>query len=119
MIEAKRGMALLKIECVHTGMVLIDHVKDRRGRLLIPEGVVLGDGHLRAFRMWGITHVEVHGEEPSDGTDQPESWAIEAAEAELRDVFRHADIEHPFIAQLYRCATSRRAREHAKGARIG
>ena len=112
-------MALLKIEHVIPGMVLVDHVKDRRGRLLIPEGVVLEEGHLRSFRMWGINHVEVHGDEPAEADDQPEPWAIEAAEAELADVFRHADLEHPFIAQLYRCATSRLAREHAKEARFG
>ncbi len=112
-------MALLKIEHVQAGMVLLDHVKDRRGRLLIPEGVVLEEGHLRSFRMWGINHVEVLGEEPADAADQPEPWALEAAEAELADVFRHADLEHPFIDQLYQCATSRRAREHTKETRFG
>ncbi len=112
-------MALLKIEDIHSGMVLVDHVKDRRGRLLIPEGVVLEVGHLRSFRMWGVTHVEVDSEEPADAADQPEPWAIHAAEAELADVFRHADLEHPFIDQLYQCATSRRAREHAKETRFG
>lgn len=118
-IEARLCMALLMIENIRPGMVLADHVKDRRGRLLIPKGVVLEDGHLRSFRMWGISHVEVQGEEPADAVDQPEPWAIQAAQAELADVFRHTDLEHPFIAQLYQCATSRRASEHAKEAYLG
>ena len=89
-------------------MVLAADVKDRRGRLIMPSGTVITDRHLRSFKMWGVTHVEVDGE-ATGGTMELEPWAVEAAEAELDELFRNTDRHHPFVEQLFHHCRHRRA----------
>jgi len=93
-------MSLVKIDAIEPGCVLAAEVKDRRGRLLMPAGATLQEGHIRSFKMWGITHVDVEGGD-ADAITELEPWAREAAEAKLADLFLHADLEHPFIAALH------------------
>lgn len=91
-------------------MVLADDVEDRRGRLLLPSGVTLQDKHVRSFRMWGITHVSVDVDADGiEGQDRLEPWAMEAAEAELQELFRNAGVDHSFLQQLYDFCRGRRA----------
>lgn len=71
-------------------MVLAADVKDRRGRLIMPSGTTITDRHLRSFKMWGVTHVEVDSE-VTGGIMELELWALEAAEAELDEHFRNTD----------------------------
>ena len=93
-------------------MVLADDVHDRRGRLLMPSGVTLQDKHLRSFRMWGVTHVDVEVDGDAEGIggqDRLEPRAIEAAETELHELFRNAGLDHPLLHQLYDFCRCRRA----------
>ena len=106
----------ITLESAQPGMVLAGDVRDRRGRLLLPAGHELTPRALRIFRMWGVIELEVIGTGPADGAEPEEPIAparLEAARGRAEQLFLHADREHPLVAELFRLATLRLARQHA------
>ena len=101
-------MAHLRVDQVEADMVLAADLKDRRGRLIMPSGTTITARHLRSFKVWGVTQVEV-GSEAAGSIIELEPWAVEAAEAELDELFRNTDRDHPFVEQLFHYCRHRRA----------
>ena len=106
-------MGVCAVDNLHEGMVLNSDVHDRSGRLLLGHETVLVGKHLRMFRMWGVTEVDIAGgddplvaasEEVVDG--DPE--ALKAAEDVLRPLFRNANLSHPAMAELFRLCLLRK-----------
>jgi len=102
-------MGAINVEHVREGMELAADVTDRNGQLLAREGTVVSDSLLRLFKMWGVNTVEVVGEED---TAEAEGGALAPEirtehEEAARDLFRHADLEHPLTALLFRECTKR------------
>ena len=86
-------------------MVLASDVHDRSGRLVLGAGVVLGDKHVRALKMYGVTTVEIESEDE----DQQGSAAAavdpavaEAVRARLMHAFQLnvSHTNHPLITEL-------------------
>jgi len=44
-------------------MVLAADVQDRQGRILLKSGVELSEKHIRMLETWGITMIEIQGEQ--------------------------------------------------------
>ena len=85
-------MAQIAVDQVQAGMVLAAEVTDKRGRLLIPSGRTLDPKHVQALRMWGISRVEIEGDEPSGEAASdltPES--LEKAREVLTDRLRNLE----------------------------
>lgn len=106
----------LSTEDTRPGMIVAEDIRDRSGRLLIPAGVSLKEKHLRVLRIWGIPELNIRdpsGEaadpSPAHGEAewQPATDAQARAEAVLRQVFRHADLERPPMGTLFRLAVER------------
>lgn len=89
-------------------MILTADVLDQRGRLLVPSGKELSEKHVRALPAWGVTRLEVEGDDLETSTEV-ESWAMEQAEAELDSLFSRVNREHPLIAALHPICVARRA----------
>lgn len=109
-------MALVTVAQAQPGMVLSSAVEDQRGRLLIPAGNELGERHVKALQMWGVTHLEIEGEEPEGGTApdlDPETLAL--VETAIDEHLGDNDPDHPFVAALRRHAVQRRADSIAHG----
>lgn len=98
------------------GLTLQSDVKDRSGRMLLRSGAVIEPKHLKIFRTWGITEVEVTG---SGGTDtsevkqdplkQLDKNLLEAATQQAEKLFYHCDCSHPAISALFNQAVLRLA----------
>lgn len=104
-------MGKINISDVRGGMVLAADVQDRNGRTLLAKGVEVSDKHLRIFKMWGITEVDIQGVALEDVAAQ-EAAAIdpaarEKAEVEISELFRFTDAEHPGIKEISRLAALR------------
>lgn len=85
-------MAQIAVDQVQAGMVLAAEVQDRRGRLLIPSGRELDAKHVQALKMWGITRVEIDGDDPSaDGSPAASPEMLERAREVLEDRLRNLD----------------------------
>lgn len=106
----------IPLESAQPGMVLAGDVRDRRGRLLLAAGRELTPQALRIIRMWGVTELDVAGAGP-ESVVEPEApiapARLDAARDRAEQMFRHAGHEHPVLAELFRLATLRLAREPA------
>ncbi len=68
-------MGYIGIDQLNQGMVLADDVKDMNARLLLSKGLKIESKHIRMFKMWGISEVDVVGdhddEENTDSGNDP------------------------------------------------
>jgi HD-like signal output (HDOD) protein len=85
-------------------MVLDEEVKDINGRLLLKKDRKIQPAHIRIFKIWGVTEVNIHGnngnEDTSAGPVDPE--LIEKTKENTQKLFRHVDLEHPAIKEIFR-----------------
>ena len=115
-------VAMIPVDKAEIGMVLASEVKDQKGRLLIPAGRELQERYLNALPMWGITQIEVEGEESDpegDSLDTLEPWAVDRARGEVDRLFLRADVTHPVVARLHEIRLEGRARQIQKGGEHG
>jgi len=96
-------MSKITTNDIEPGMILSSDVKDRGGRTLLKAGVELTEKHLKVFKTWGITHIEVEGDETTTSLQEvinthPELEA--AAQQAAEDQFRHTDPDHQFFKEL-------------------
>ncbi|MCX8117550.1 MAG: hypothetical protein N3G78_06455 [Desulfobacterota bacterium] len=102
-------MEVLALDAIKPGMVLGGDVKDRNGRILLSAGSEITEKHLRIFRMWGVHTVAVQDHEraepSSTGESEIDPVQFQAAEEKVRALFRHHDLNHPFLKVLFRLAT--------------
>lgn len=111
-------MGHIAVERAEPGMVLQADVVDLRGRLLIPAGRELTDRNVTALPMWGITHIEVEGEETETPIEaEIDDEMVAAAEAQVADRFANAGGPHPFLDALRSSCAKRVARSLALAAR--
>ena len=77
----------------------------------MPAGRALGEKHLDALPMWGISHIEVEGEEGLEEELQEAlaPWAVAQAGEEMAHRFLHANLTHPAMKELNALAVHRRA----------
>lgn len=101
-------MKHLELADLKEGMVVGRDVVDRAGRRLIGAGVPLTDRHLKAFRTWGITAVDVKtdDEEPAAVIDESR---VKGVAAELSVLFERVDRTHPAMSTLFDACVNRRA----------
>lgn len=101
------------------GMVLSEDVHDRGGRVLMTQGTPVQEKHIRIFKTWGIpaVHVEEEAEAASgNGSETIDLELVNAAKVRALELFRHADLKHPVIEQLFsRCVSRIMQQKPAKG----
>ena len=112
-------MGIINLEDIQVGMVLADDIKERSGRVLLTGGSEIREKHLRVFKMWGITEADikdVEKEEIAAGiVAQLAPSLFRDVQSRVREHFCLADMEHPFINELFRLVTLRQVRHRAKG----
>jgi pantoate kinase len=99
-------MAIVHTDDIKDNMILSEEVKDIKGRLLLKKGQQMGPSHIRILKMWGVTEVNVAGGE--EGEKETESAIdqkqIEKTREDVRQNFRHVDLDHPSAKELFRLA---------------
>jgi hypothetical protein len=112
-------MGIINLEDIQPGMILETEIQDYSGRLLLGAGSEITEKHLKIFKMWGITKADIRGIEKEEvavrATAQIDPLLLEEAEAEGRELFRHTDLEHPCIKELFRLITLRMVRHKSGG----
>ena len=85
-------------------MVLDEEVRDINGRLLLKRNKQIQKAHIRIFKIWGITEVNISGnnagKDVSASSVDPQQ--IEKIKENTLDLFRHVDLEHPAIKEIFR-----------------
>lgn len=107
-------MAIVSIDNLEAGMTLQSDVRDRSGRLLLPQGSELAEKHLKVFRTWGVTEADIImaadsiTSEDSSITINIDPELLAQAEQEIDRLFRNNDPQHPMIHELRKICLERR-----------
>ena len=109
-------MGKVNIDSLKPGMALAEDLFHPDGRLLLSKGLKLASNHLRVLKIWGVAAAEIEG--VSDGPRSPTLEEIDPAvlkEAQelTRKQFSHANVDHPFLGELFRTCILRRAQRMA------
>lgn len=107
-------MGNINIDDIESGMVLDGDVKDRTGHVLLVAGTTITDKHIRIFKMWGITDAEIKGVDKEEvvakAAAQIDPALLADAETRNTELFRHTNLKHPVVEELFRLTTLRNAR---------
>jgi hypothetical protein len=97
-------MGSMHINKLKPGMVIDEEVRDINGRLLLKKDKEIQPAHIRIFKIWGVTEVNIRGnngsKDTSAGPADPE--LVEKIKESTLDLFRHVDLEHPAIKEIFR-----------------
>ena len=112
-------MGIINLEDIQEGMILAGDIIDRSGRVILAGGNTISEKHLRVFRMWGITEANIKGYEKEELAAnivaQLDPLLFQEVENQIRERFRHADMGHPFIKELFHLLTIRLVRRRSGG----
>ena len=97
-------MGIIHINKLKPGMVLDEEVRDINGRLLLKKDKQIQTAHIRVFKIWGVTEVNIRGsnssKDASASSVDPEQ--IEKIKQNTLDLFRHVDLDHPANKEIFR-----------------
>ena len=97
-------MAIIHINKLEPGMVLADEVRDLSGRLLLGKGKTVHPNHLKVFKTWGVSEVNINGsnggKEEARSDFNPEQY--EEIKEITQQVFCYSDLDHPAIKEIFR-----------------
>lgn len=113
-------MSILPLDQLTPGMVVANNVCDAGGRILLARSSAITERHLRIFKTWGVTEVDVatgHGpaqNAPGDGEGGsqptfPKSMEPYCKKAEA--LFHNSDMSHPAVQQLFAVCVNRLSME--------
>lgn len=112
-------MGKVSIDDLQPGMVLAADALANDNRVLLKAGATIQDKHIRVLKSWGLLELDVQGvsREALEAlsiakVDRPQ-W--EAAQEQVKHMFRHTDASHPAVGELLYIATLRRLDRVFKG----
>ena len=104
-------MPRVKLESVTEGMIVAADVKNMDDMLLIPAGCELNSRHIKILRTWGVSEIQVDGEEKGSTTLlKIDPKLLEKLEAELKSLFWNFEKDLPAQQEIFKLALRRRAR---------
>ena len=103
-------MGCITIDELNQGMVLSDDVLDINRKLLLAKGQRITPKHIRIFKIWGITEVNVFGK--NEKKTEIEPWTntklAEKIENNTKQIFKNVDLDHPVAKEIFRLSVSLR-----------
>ncbi|MCK5149066.1 hypothetical protein KAR48_20085 [bacterium] len=97
-------MSIVKVAQLVEGMQVIHPVINHRGQVIIEAGQCITAKHLRIFRMWGVTEVNIQGDkgkaDPDIVINNIPQEIIDNARTHVKNRFCHTDFKHPAIRAL-------------------
>ncbi|MDA1110748.1 MAG: hypothetical protein O3A78_13205 [Nitrospinae bacterium] len=97
-------MVKVKIKDLQEGMILADNVRDQNGMLIVSQGQSISEKHLRTFKSWGITEIDIvesMGEkDEADPPEKKEGNVSAGVKEQVDELFRYTNKQHPAIAEL-------------------
>jgi hypothetical protein len=103
-------MATTTVAAISAGMVACEDVRGPGGRIFLRRGETIGERHVLALRALGITSIQARrADEESRRTVTPAA-VVQQLQADLLPRFRHNDLGHPAVKELFRIALLRQAR---------
>lgn len=97
-------MTTINFEAIQPGMMLSKDVIHSNGRILLRADSLLTEQHIKIFKTWGISSVtiKVFNGESATVKMQDAADVIKAIERKQHIKFKYCDLNHPFMAELFR-----------------
>ena len=107
-------MGVIHTDRLRPGQLLAEDVQDINGRLLLTKGKEIQSKHIRIFKIWGISEVKIVDDSQSNAEMRAEEHTqnIEQVEDAVKTVFRHTDLEHPAIREIFNLAVTYRSTQN-------
>lgn len=101
-------MAIINIQNIVTGMVLAEDAIHNSGRVLLKAGTKLNDKHIKIFKTWGLSSLNIISDENEGSNSKKKHTAekIKQVIAEQKQAFRYCDLNDPFINKLFRASVN-------------
>ena len=105
-------MNAVQTDKLKPGQILAEEVRDINGRLLLAKGNKIQPNHIRIFKIWGISEVNVAGaENPKEqGDSKLDSELVHQARESMTILCRHLDLEHPAAKEIFKLAVQYRCK---------
>jgi len=108
-------MGKISLEDVQPGMILAGEVKERGGCVLLSAGVEITEKHLDIFRKWGVSEADIQGVSKQDviplASPLLDPALLQQAEVQAQELFRHTDLQHLAVRELFRLSILRLAQD--------
>lgn len=103
-------MGCISVDELKQGMVLSDDVLDINRKLLLTKGQAITSKHIRIFKIWGITEVNVFGKNEKKSGLEPRinPELVEKIENQTKQIFKNIDLEHPAAKEIFKLSVSYR-----------
>jgi HD-like signal output (HDOD) protein len=103
-------MGCISVDELNQGMVLSDDVLDINRKLLLTKGQTITPKHIRIFKIWGITEVNVFGK--NEKKNETEPWInpelVKKIEDYTKRIFKNVDLDHPAAKEIFKISVSHR-----------
>lgn len=106
-------MGMVDVDNLDVNMVLSEDVRDINSRLLLAKGQKIQSKHIRIFKIWGVTEVSVVGSKYRKKNEELdiEPDKLKRLTEETKFIFKHVDLTHPAIKELFRISLLHRSRQ--------
>jgi len=104
-------MGIVPTNKLKPGMLLAEEARDVYGRLVLAKGKRIDSSHIKNFKIWGITEVNISGDVTLKDEPQPHdnSETIEKTKERIKYIFSHVDLEHPAVKEIFRLSVEYRS----------
>ena len=103
-------MGCISVDQLNQGMVLSDDVLDINRNLLLTKGQTITPKHIRIFKLWGVTEVNVFGKDEKKNETEP--WINPELRKRIEDrtkqIFKNVDLNHPVTKEIFKLSVSYR-----------
>ena len=97
-------MGIISVDNIEPGMVLAEKVLTSKRMMLLPEGTILSEGHLLTFKTWGISEVNIAGEDNDEDGAGLSPEEKEALREEISLIFKFNQNNGVFSKELFQLA---------------
>ncbi|MGD8944453.1 MAG: HDOD domain-containing protein, partial [Desulfobacterales bacterium] len=93
------------------GWILAEEARDVNGRLILAKGKKIQSFHIKKFKMWGVTEVNIHDDIrfKDELQSNDDSVTIEKTKERLKYIFSHNDLAHPAVKEIFRLSVKYRS----------
>jgi putative nucleotidyltransferase with HDIG domain len=107
-------MEAVQTDKLKPGQILAEEVRDINGRLLLGKGNEIQSNHIRIFKIWGISEVNVAGAGRRKYLLDPrlDPELVERVAENMKLIFRHVDLKHPAVKEIFKLAVQFRCRHN-------
>lgn len=106
-------MGMIHVDKLEVDMALSEDVIDINSRLLLAKGQKIQSKHIRIFKIWGITEVSITGGQDKENSLESniDPDKLEKITEETKHMFKHVDLSHPAIHELFRMSILHRSQQ--------